>query len=283
VPRTIEGALHDLRKNMRTAWGEEIEDGIALARHARQLACGFYYRWRWPNDVPDQEWLYARADWHKELRLHLKRNIPGCDSPFLVASAIARGDIESEFYMPWCAVRDRYKPHPPVEAVWLSDFLIHDIVKWLNDPARKGRGIAWFEHSAVANRLRQFGVTVFGSGARASRGIMECKGGPIAASVKAHGTGKNLQDRWSDNLVISCPPSGEIWQQLLARTHRPLQEADEVTCEVYQHTTELRDAWGKALVLAEYMQDSDGPQKLLFADLVDFELDTSSIRVKLTA
>ncbi len=276
VPDVISVALRDLRKNMITAWGEVVEDGIALARHARQLSAGFYYRWKWPDDKPDTEWLYARADWHRELRHHLKRNIPGCDSPFLVAAAIVRGDIESETYDGWCAVRDRYKPHPPVESVWLSDFLIHEIVKWLKEStlgtsgSPYSGGIAWYEHTAVAVRLHQFGVKVFGAGPKAARALLEHRGGPIAASVTCHGTGTNLQDRWANNLVTSSPSSADVWHQLLARTHRRGQEADEVTCDVFQHTTELQDAFGAAVTGAPYMHIMGGKQKLLISSRVDF-------------
>jgi hypothetical protein len=275
VPDVVTDALKDLRRNMRTAWGEEVEDPLALHRHARQLACGFYYRWRWPDDKPDLEWLNARADWHREVRHWIKRDIPGCDSPFLVANAIARGELESEFYAPWCAVRERYKPHPPVEAVWLSDFLIHDVVRWLRD----NDGIAWFEHAAVADRLELFGVRVFRAGTEDARALIEASG-PIAASVAAHGTGKNLQ-RWNKNLVISCLADGAAWQQLLGRTHRIGQEADEVSAEIYQHTLELEDAWDQALSRALYLQHTTGDaQKLLMATrigLADPEIQTNAL------
>jgi hypothetical protein len=264
VPEVISKALQDLRRTQKTAWGEEVEDPLALHRHARQLAMGFYYRWKWPDGVPDLEWLNARADWHREIRYWLKRDIPGCDSPLLVTNAVMAGRLESEFWPKWDRVRERYKPHPPVEAVWLSDFLVHDVVRWL----QKNDGIAWTEHTAVLERLRQYGVNVFGSGDEDAARILTATG-PIAASVKAHGTGKNLQ-RWCKNLVLSCPSSGATWQQLLARTHRIGQEADEVSAEVFQHTAELEDAWLQALNTAGYLDDLTDPNKLLLATHAGF-------------
>jgi hypothetical protein len=281
VPKHIQEALIDLRKNMRTIWGEEVEDGTSLSRHARQLACGFYYRWDWskaPGGVPDEEWLWHRSNWHRELRHILKRDVPGCDSPFLVASAIARGDIESEFYEPWCSVRYRYgKEGPPVTTVWIDDFLTGYALRWLDEHED---GIVWYEHTAIGERLAKLGAKVYGSGKAASVGIIDASG-PIVASVAAHGTGKNLQ-RWSDNLVLSCPPSGKTWQQLIARTHRPGQLKDEVCFDVLQHTQELREAWGKALVKAHYLEGVTDRQKLLMATLVDFDLDESRERVRFT-
>jgi hypothetical protein len=272
VPAEIQEALRKLRKDMVTPWGEEVEDGIALHRHARQLACGFYYRWRWPDDRPDKEWLYARADWHRELREHLKRRVPGMDSPFLVGAAIARGELASDFCAAWCNVRDRYKPHPPVEAIWISDFLVADAVRWLED-TKDGPGIAWYEHAAIAQRLAARGVQAFGAGLAASKAIIDAANNPrpIAASIFAHGVGKNLQT-FSRNLILSCPSGGAVWQQLLGRTHRVGQEADEVTAEVYQHTDELCEAWQTALRTAIYQEHTAGDRhKLLLATKVGLE------------
>ncbi len=266
VPAQIATALAELRRTERTVWGEEVEDGVALSRHAKQLACGFYYRWRWPNDQPDVEWLFARSAWHRELRYHLKRNMSGLDSPFLVAGAIARGDLESEAYAPWVAIRGRHHPHPPVETVWIDTYMIDHALKWMSDHPT---GIVWYEHTAIGERLRKAGAQVFGAGPDAARAIISAKG-PLAASILAHGTGKNLQ-AWDSNLVLSCPSSGATWQQLIARTHRPGQMADEVTCDILLHTQELREAWIKALSIAEYLEHSTGDsQKLLLATKVGF-------------
>ncbi len=271
VPKVITDALTDLRKNMRTAWGEEIEDGVALARHAAQLSQGFYYRWDWGPKGPDLEWLYARADWHREVRHHIKRNIPGCDSPFLVGAAIARGDLESEAYAPWCAVRDRYLPHPPVATVWLSDFLVVEILRWLREPNENGPGIAWYQHRAIGARLEKLGVKVFKAGKEDARVIIDYPAGPIACAMKPNSEGKNLQDRWSRNLVVSCPPSAKMWQQMVGRTHRTGQNASVVEVDLLQHTKELRESWAEALRLAEYAQDMTDPSKLLMAEHIGFK------------
>jgi hypothetical protein len=85
-------------------------------------------------------------------------------------------------------------------------------------------------------------------------------------SIAAHGIGKNLQS-WCNQLILCPPSSGHIWEQLLGRTHRPGQEADEVTVFVYVHTPRFAQALQQALVDAEYIQMSTGnAQKILFAD-----------------
>jgi len=72
-------------------------------------------------------------------------------------------------------------------------------------------------------------------------------------------------------LVVSVKPSGRDWEQLLGRTHRMGQEADEVECWVYLHTEELRAGMAKAFVDAKFLEETLGVQKLNYADIT-FEL-----------
>ena len=93
-------------------------------------------------------------------------------------------------------------------------------------------------------------------------------GGTVLASVRSHGVGANLQ-KYCQNLVLSPSPSGATWEQLLGRTHRPGQTADEVETIVYQHTPEVREALEKARANSEYIERSTWQrQKLNFAAVV---------------
>jgi len=187
---------------------------------------------------------------------------PGLDSPLLVARAAVAGVINSEALLPWKEVRDRWRPHPPVEAVWLHDFLVQDIVEWtqkLDAP-----GICWYEHDALGTALSAH-MPVFGPGEQGDA-ISTFDGQFCAASIRAHGDGKNLQ-RFSRNLITTPPANGTSWEQVLGRTHRPGQMADEVEVEVYLHDESLLEAIWKAVEDAQFVEDSQGqPQKLLFAD-----------------
>jgi hypothetical protein len=87
-------------------------------------------------------------------------------------------------------------------------------------------------------------------------------------SIEANREGRNLQ-RFSRNLVVSPPQQGDRWQQLLARTHRDGQDADEVICDVVISCAEHADAMRIALSDAQYQEDITGDhQKLLLADVV---------------
>ncbi len=107
-------------------------------------------------------------------------------------------------------------------------------------------------------------IRYFGGGSEANEQILTHKG-PCVASIAAHGVGKNLQ-RYSRALVIHPPSGGDTWEQLIARLHRPGQEADEVRFDVYLHAAELRGAFNDARRLADYIETITGqPQKLKYA------------------
>ena len=87
----------------------------------------------------------------------------------------------------------------------------------------------------------------------------------MIASIRAHGTGVNLQ-AYNDSIILTPPSSGAVWEQLLGRMHRQGQEADQVTYTVYQHTEELIEALEKSIENASYIEKSMGQkQKLIYA------------------
>lgn len=269
VPTTVDDALNKLRRRWEIA-GEELTDALAVSRVGRQLSAGFFYRWVWPNGVADTEWLEARAAWHKEVREILKLSRKGLDSPLLVESAVRRGEYRSDTYQAWLEVKPRYNPTPPREAVWLSEFLVDESVKWAQKHATKTEpAILWFAWSELGEKIaKKGGYPFFGGGPTASRdlALVNAKKTPvIVASIRAHGTGKNLQ-AFSQNLIANPPSAGADWEQLLARTHRPGQEADEVTAHVFLHTTEMAGALESALADARYIEQTQGQkQKLNYA------------------
>lgn len=278
--------------------GEPLVEALAVARCARELACGFYYRWRWPRGEPQDvrdAWLAARKEWHKELRERLKRSKEHMDSPLLCAKAAirwhhgyihifrdesgrevgremipphtARGPQvvwESLCWPEWERVRDTAKPE--TEAVWVSDYLVRDAVEW----SRSAVGIIWYEHDCFGRAIAKAGgLPFFGPGQDASADILVEKGNrPIVASIRAHGTGKNLQ-AFSTQLVANPPSDGATWEQLVGRTHRQGQLEDEVTVFVYRHMPCMAEALDKARMLAGYIQATlGGSQKLLRASYI---------------
>lgn len=275
--------------------GEELVDPMSVGRCVRELSCGFFYRWRWPRKEPVEvieRWLKARKEWHKELRETLKLSRPHMDSPLLCAKAAIRwqqgyvhiernehgqevkrhevpphtksGPLpvwQSATWGEWERVRDTARPE--TEAIWLDDFLVRDAVAWLDD----GPGLLWYEFDAFGRRVVAAGSGRYvhaSPGDEGNRRVLELQGTePVAASIRAHGTGKNLQ-LFSRNLVANPPSDGATWEQLVGRTHRQGQREDEVTVEVYRHTEPFANAVDKARELARYIEESFGStQKLV--------------------
>lgn len=208
VPPVIEEAIKKL-KNTWAIGDEELEDAMRVVAVERQLAMGFYYVWDWPNGVPDREWLQARKDWHVVVRDILRyRSKKGLDSPLLVAAAASRGELrpsEQEAWNAWARVKER--PAPPTIPVWLDDFAMRRAAKI------EEIGVIWTDHRAVEDWFRKHtSFPVYGAG---DSRILDEKGDrTVVASIRAHGTGKNLQ-MWSYGLVLSPPANGQKLEQCL--------------------------------------------------------------------
>lgn len=274
MPQPVRDALATVEKWTRPD-GEELVEALTKAKCAREVACGFFYRWRWPRgeEIDTIEvWLEARAKWHRELRDKLKFAREHMDSPLLLAKAAIRffdgykGPLPvwaSEHWQRWVEVRDTAKPE--TEAVWIpeGEYLARDAAEW----AKEAPGIVWYEHDAFGKRVAELsGAPLFGGGTEASTAILGEKGTrSIVASIKAHGTGKNLQ-AFARNLVANPPSDAAAWEQLIGRTHRQGQKADEVEVHVYRHTDAMADALDTATMRAQYIRDTLGTnQKLLIA------------------
>jgi hypothetical protein len=295
TPKAVTDALIKLHATWTRPDGEELITGLDVFRCAKEISAGFYYKWIWPRGEPLElqiKWKAARKEWHCEMREKLKQSREFLDSPLLLAKAAIRwheGFVhirrdasgreiervqvpphtkhapeptwESETWLDWLAIRDQCKPE--TEGVWIDDFLAQDAAAW----CRAGVGICWYEHDLFGRRVAQLADRPFyGAGADASTAIAAERGArSIVASIRAHGTGKNLQS-FARNLFANLPSDAAIWEQTLGRTHRQGQLADEVTVEVYRHTHVVIDALSKARMLAQYIEQTmGGSQKLLRA------------------
>ena len=84
----------------------------------------------------------------------------------------------------------------------------------------------------------------------------------MACSAKAFGTGQNLQ-AWAHNLVCSSPSSASDFEQLIGRTHRAGQFADEVQVHYYAHTRHARNTLRSAMNQARYIEQTTGDAQRL--------------------
>jgi hypothetical protein len=312
--------------------GEELVDATAIARAAGYLSAGFYYRWDWSwggrrpidyesgsaKDEYDRDWMARRRNWAKAVRDTLKHGSrAGLDSEFLVKMHAARGKGGGELqqaYGQWHETRpeddtvEGVSKHgerrwcdrepPPILPVWVSEFLLDDVEKWVEAERKASRGkesvegnakgksvkaaaqdnslgraLLWYSSRAMEEGLARRGFRTFGAGSQSP----DDRETYPACSILVHGKGKNLQgerDRgpglpdtlgWSRMLVIEPPSSGQVWEQLVGRVHRQGQLADEVVVVIYQHTAKLLESIATATGQAKYIQQTQGvQQKLLY-------------------
>jgi hypothetical protein len=255
-----QGLLEGLKPN-----GDPITDndlGTAW-RNFRTLTSGFWYQWDPP---PPEVWLQRRRAWKGVVRAVLDEHRPGLESEALVAKAAKEDRLEvwqKRAYLEWLSVRSMYEPN--VVPVWEDERIIEEIRTW----SRAHRGIIWVCETALGERLeKKLRLPYFHRMGldRAGRPIESAdpKAGCIVASVGSNNEGRNLQ-AWAENLVITSMPTGNDWEQLLGRTHRPGQDADEVWVEVLFGCKVEWECWCQAIVDARYATKMEGEKKLVQA------------------
>lgn len=262
--KATEEAFEHMARLWETPDGWPISDGATYWRHARELACGFYYVW---DPRPPDEWLEARKAWCSVCREILKHNRAALDTEFQVVSALDQGRykhaVASQLLAEWREVRNTFEPN--TVAQWIDVSALNLASNWLTQTD----GIVWVEHRAFGERLEEeTGYPYYGPQGRSRGGlIIEKASGPIIASIRANSEGQNLQDRYSENLVVSCQPNGAVWQQLLGRTHRQGQEADEVSFILLCGCIQAWQGFESARADAKYMDPEQEEQKLNYADI----------------
>lgn len=320
IPTEVKLAIREVRETGDRPDGETLLELLEVLTCCRQLACGFYYRWRFPHvydargaEVEDEEqrrevvdtWFKRRRAWGAEMRARMVYRVPFMDSPALLRDAAIRklqgyrGELpvwESKHWKPWADFEKRVEAIPDV--VRVSDYLVRDAADW----AREYSGIVWVRHRAFGDWLAELtGLPYYGQEASKVQNLnptkemqrrraafiereretnpayhwsdtpgewIQTEDGtrPIIASVWAHGTGKNLQ-AWNRALFANDLADHNMWDQALARMHRPGQSAEVVHVDLYQHTSEMQDALAKAIGGARYQQQTEGVMnRLLFAD-----------------
>ncbi len=295
MPEKIKDFLKILRRKPADGgWkrpdGEELRQMTEVVACAKQLASGFYMRWRFPRQEKKEvidEWFLKRQSWNRELRAVLTDPQMHMDSPKLCENAAerwflggctgcARGPRENhestcheveahplwpaQTYLSWKAV-EKSVVHV-TETVWESDWILEDAAAW----SKESPGIVWVDHPAFGHRLEKLtGFRYYGGGDEAAEEILKVDGSQsIICSMAANKRGKNLQ-ALNRNLIVSFPASNDMLEQVLGRTYRSMQTAAQVTCDYLLHTPELQDAFEKARGRAKFVKETLGTdQKLVF-------------------
>lgn len=274
-PPAVQKALAELDKTW--AWdGEEYDQTLELLRVERQLAQGFFYRDLWPSGQAngtflERQWREKRNAWRRCIRSRLSHtNRSGQDSPALLETLAEEGLWAPEEWAEWLAVRDQVALVDK-ETVEVDRWLVKLVDNWRTSITSPG--IVWVDSPVLGEWLQQdLGIPFYGEGQddAVNELATKCLSGEIlprtiALSLRAHGTGKNLQ-AWSKNLVLYPPATNDAWEQTIGRTHRPGQEAEEIEVDVILASKSAETAMENALSYSKSVEETTGqPQKLNLA------------------
>lgn len=258
-----------LRDKMELSTGWALAGPLEVWRHARELALGFHYEWT--EHAPD-EWLDARREWAKFVRGIISRS-KTFDSELHIANAIDAGILSDGGRLnDWRNIKDSFKPI--TKAVWHDDSALNVCAIWAE---KFGPGIIWTSHDLFARELaKRTNLSFYGPGGLDSKGQkVDTVSGKesIIASIHANATGRNLQ-MFTRSLIASAEGGADRNEQLLGRTHREGQTADEVSYDVLLGCRENLKAMHDARNGARMIQETTGLDQLLLNcdwDIPDFD------------
>lgn len=237
----VKPALTILSKQLLLPCGQDVDTPAIAADKAAQISQGFYIR---EIDV-NPEYKSVRKKVRQAIAYHVRANV----TESMVEEAFRNGTLPCAEPEAWEIWERKYKdvPPPETEVVWITE----DILR----AALELGGLVWYKHEAVRLKARELGFEAPEPGTRPTSNT-------AAVSIMSHGTGFNLQ-AWNRNVVIYCPASGSMWQQMLGRTHRAGQKSP-VDVYVFQHTKRLRELFSKAVKSAKFIEETQGlEQKLI--------------------
>ena len=275
--------------------GDEIEYAIHCWKWLNELSAGFYNQLTWPTEekvalskqVDDSEaeaLLLMSMEAHtahqhmaRMMRMFFDQEDSPLDTPMLVANDMARNGSENvpqELYSAWSewhALLFEGMPERESTAVRVCSYKIDAAVEWAKS-LRKG-GLIWYYHQEVGRwiyeQLRVHGVDVLHcpAGNEHNGTIIDLanQSKMVVASISAHGTGKNLQ-HFSEQFIIQWPRSAGDAEQMLGRTHRNGQMADELIVNLCKTLPFDAINFGACLNDALYVHQTMGnKQKIIYA------------------
>lgn len=242
----------------------EILDEWELPDCLCQLSLGFFYVW---DPLPPDWWLYPRRGWRAYARAVLDEHLPGFDSESQIVRALDQdvGPMPPaagggwQLLEAWRGVRDKFTPNPVPR--WIDPGPLEQAA----ERTRADRSIAWVRYRAAGGRLEDLGVPYYGGGTDPESAR---PGSPVALSIAAHSTGRNLQ-AWASSLVLTPIANASGWEQLIGRTHRAGQRADVVRVSIIAAIEYQGAVLGRVMTEARAISRASGfSQKLVDATWV---------------
>lgn len=263
-------AIENVRESKVRPDGEVLLDPLQQARCCRELAAGFFYRWKYPRHEPQDlidAWFLARKAWRIELRdaLDPSNRREHMDSPYLLqlAAMRAHGDIPrgglvevldeetgdthlvDTDHLPmwralhwprWRDIKDLVKPES--EAIRLDDYLARDAAEW----GLQNRGVIWYDKTAFGAWVSELsGLPMHGGGDGAGERLIggEWRGRvypgedgsrSVICSLQSHGTGRDGLQRIFRTQLIANPPSSSVSWEQLLGRLHRIGQLAPVVC-----------------------------------------------------
>lgn len=301
---SLQALIDRVKDDYQTPNGDEIQCDLHIFKWLVELSTGFYNELIWPT--PEQvaskhsisegealDALNAAFDayglhqyYSKLLRQFLEESPAGLDTPMLVGRAISSGEIGGElaeafkdwhFALKEIEQRFGFVPERYKRAVRVCPFKINEAVRWCKEFGTKG-ALLWVWHREIGrwlvDALTEAGLEPVHCPAGENDTIREI-GDPslggkgdriVVASMRSHGTGKNLQ-AFPAQLVVQWPRVAQIAEQFLGRVHR--LRVEEFRDHVAVHSLNITpwDHLNMAACLndAVYQHQTQNPRKMLIA------------------
>lgn len=294
--------MRNVVDNMITPNDDPIDFGMHTYKWLWELTGGFYNSLVWPDRdevmqvalrrgraiteveaaaLLDQSYKHhgLQQTYHKLLRQFLDtRHQPGCDTPMLVAAEIvrqldgeqARFRLDEDLIEAYRLQREAWFEDLPERRsvpVRVCDYKVKAAVEWCRVHAERGLGgYVWFHHPELGRWLHEelTAQSIPHTLALAGQNEAAFAEGVVLASY-AHATGKNLQHQ-SRNLILELRREAHVMEQMLGRTHRAGQLADDVRVDVFISNGFDLALFNAILRDADYAQSTTGqPQRLCYA------------------
>lgn len=250
--------LQELIDGVQKTWlspnGDEIDHAIHTWKWLYELSAGFYNQLLWPEpaaysarkgfslaEATDRlaaakEHHELLQEYHRQLRKYLQnsRN-PEADTPFKVGSYFhlkkGKGNLPGHLYEAWHASKEaEFEDMPERESnpVRVCDYKITKAAEWLLSLPKGEGALIWAHNIELLTWAHELLATI---GIDAvllpdARQVQE-PGRVLLLGIARHSTGLNLQ-HYRHNFVIQWPRQAKTAEQMLGRTHRQGQQADEL-------------------------------------------------------
>lgn len=292
-----------VRARLRTPNGDEIEDARQTWRWQYELSAGFYHELVWPEaadlaaergvSLEEARDLLRRARAHrraegefvKGLRAFLEgAHVPGLDAPLLVRKACAQGDrrVPESLRADWLVWKESRFDGMPSRLRRRSrvcDWKVRAAVDWARGIEREhGKGVGglvWCFNREVARWCLEAFLEAFGPD-RVLDAPATPEGGvaiqdPASASrftiasIMGHREAKDLF-HYQHQVLVQSPRNAVVLEQLLGRTHRFGQQADELVVATLHALEFDHRNWAAMLHDAMWLSQAEEPAKVIHAD-----------------